>query len=95
MARSTFAKYAERFSIGVIALVIVAWAVLTFFADDSQESDAVGPDQVDQTDDAVEPGAGPEPGVGVSEDDEEPETVAGDDTDSDRSDGATESAEYP
>ena len=87
MARSTFAKYAERFSIGVIALVIVAWAVLSFFSDDSQEPDAVGQDQVDQTEDAVEPdaGAGTEPGAGVPKGDEELESVAGEETDSDQS----------
>ena len=72
MAKSTFAKYAERFSIVVIALIIVAWVALTFFADDSQ-----GPDP-DPADDSVESDAGdesetelpavPDPEDGLSED---------------------------
>ena len=83
MAKSAFAKYAERFSIVVIALIIVAWVALTFFADDSQ-----GPDP-DQIDDSLESDAGgeseteppvvSEPDESVPDDAEDPPADAADD----------------
>ena len=60
MVKSTFAKYAERVSILVVALIVVAWVVLTFFVDDSQEPDSIDQGQSDQVDDSVESVSGNE-----------------------------------
>ena len=60
MVKSTFAKYAERASILVVALIVVAWVFLTFFADDSQEPDAIGQGQEEQTGENGESDSGDE-----------------------------------
>ncbi len=93
MVKSTFAKYAERVSILVVALIVVAWVVLTFFVDDSQEPDSIDQGQSDQVDDSVESVSGNETAPDQSSDpgDVPPadgDTASGGDDPAEPSDGA-------